>query len=157
MEKFNETAPELKKQRIAYINKRWSQLYSLEKEWGERAMRYLLLTNSGGAIATLSFLGTSKLTSSMPTVIFSLFIFIFGVVLVGVHDARIFHQMSSLFELYKEEVNEYFSDERAWRALYDNDEKRAQDNKWDFIFPYSSFACFIFGCISGSFALFCAT
>lgn len=156
MEKFSDTDPELKKQRIDHIKKRWSQLYSLEKEWGERAMRYLLLTNSGGAIATLCFLGASRLTSSMPPVIISLILFIFGVVLVGVHNARIFHHMSSLFEIYKKEVDEYFSGERDWRVLYDNDERRAKDNIWDFIFPYLSFGCFICGCISGSLALFCA-
>ena len=43
-----------------YINRRWEQLYGLEKEWGERTLKFLFLTNSGGAIATLSFIGAAK-------------------------------------------------------------------------------------------------
>lgn len=51
----------------AYINRRWGQLYELEKEWGERALKYLFLTNSGGAIATLSFLGAAKELTGVGT------------------------------------------------------------------------------------------
>ena len=45
------------KQQTEYINERWSQLYELEKEWGKEAIKYLMLTNAGGAVATLSFIG----------------------------------------------------------------------------------------------------
>tara|TARA_B110001469_G_scaffold125200_1_gene140192 strand:+ start:1170 stop:1454 length:285 start_codon:yes stop_codon:yes gene_type:complete len=33
-----------------YISSRWSQLYSLEEEWGKEAVKYIILLNSGGAV-----------------------------------------------------------------------------------------------------------
>jgi len=66
MEPFSKQDPALRKILGGYINQRWEQLYELEKEWGERALKYLLLTNAGGAIATLSFLGTSPAAIKMP-------------------------------------------------------------------------------------------
>ena len=97
MEKYSKTEPDIRNQRIDHLNTRWGQLYNLEKDWGERAIRYILMTNTGGAIATLSFLGTSDTALSLSAVKVALFFFIFGVFLVGVSTAKTFHHMSSLF------------------------------------------------------------
>ncbi len=57
---YSQLDPATKEVINAQINRRWGQLYELEKEWGEKALKYLFLTNSGGAIATLSFLGAAE-------------------------------------------------------------------------------------------------
>ena len=62
--------------------------------------------------------------------------------------------MSGLFKSYMKDVNEYFGDNKSWKQLRDDDDKRIKVNFWDYFYPYASFACFIFGCISGAFALF---
>ena len=54
MELFSKQDAAVRHSLNGHITQRWVQLYELEKEWGERALKYLLLTNSGGAIATLS-------------------------------------------------------------------------------------------------------
>ncbi len=51
MEKYSKTEPDIRNQRIDHLNTRWGQLYNLEKDWGERAVRYILMTNSGGEIS----------------------------------------------------------------------------------------------------------
>ena len=56
--KFSETPKELRDERVEHINTRWGQLYELEKESGHTALSYLFITNSGGAVATLAFIGT---------------------------------------------------------------------------------------------------
>lgn len=157
MEKFSETDISIRNQRIDHINRRWGQLYELEKDWGERALRYLIMTNSGGAIATLSFLGASEKALAMPAVITALFFFVTGVFLVGVSTARTFHHMSGLFKTYKVDANNYFTDKILWHHLCDGDDKRAVTYWLDTAIPYSSFACFIFGCIAGGYALFGCT
>ena len=60
MSLFGGTQPEnqeLKKHQIEYINLRWKQLYDLEKERADQAIKYLFLTNSGGAVTVLSLWG----------------------------------------------------------------------------------------------------
>jgi hypothetical protein len=129
-------------------------LYELEKEWSERALKYLMLTNSGGAIATLSFLGASPAAINMLGAKVSLTLFVLGVFLVGVSTAKTFHHMSGLFKSWREDVDHYYSDKITWEHLRDRDKTRAGSGFWDYAIPYMSFACFLAGSISGAISLF---
>jgi len=154
LDKFSKQKPALMKSRNDYIGIRWSQLYELEKEWGEKAVRYLLLTNSGGAIATLSFLGTSEETANLIGAKIALFLFVLGIFLVGVSTAKTFHHMSSLFKAWKNNVDRFYGDEISWNDIIADDKRRAVVKWWDYAIPYASLACFILGCISGAISLF---
>ena len=154
MELFSKQDPAIRQSLNAHINQRWGQLYELEKEWGERALKYLLLTNSGGAIATLGFLGASPAAINMLGAKISLFLFVLGVFLVGVSTAKTFHHMSRLFKAWKVDVDHYYSDKITWEYLHDEDKKRAVEDFWDYAIPYTSFACFIVGSVSGAISLF---
>lgn len=136
-----------------HINRRWGQLYELEKEWGERALKYLFLTNSGGAIATLSFLGAAKELTDVGTKI-ALFLFVLGIVFAGVSTARIFHHMSDLLKKYKQGAEDFYADKITWVALSDADKERAVAGWLDYMIPYLSFFCFIMGSGAGAYALF---
>jgi hypothetical protein len=60
VDRYSDLDPEKREHVYAYINRRWGQLYQLDREWGQRGLNYLMLTNSGGAVAILSFLGASE-------------------------------------------------------------------------------------------------
>lgn len=154
MELFSKQDPTVRESLNSHINQRWKQLYELEKEWGERALRYLLMTNSGGAVATLSFLGASKGAINLLGAKVSLALFIVGIFLVGVSTAKTFHHMSGLFKNFKNDIDHYYADKITWNHLHDEDKERAVEDIWDYITPYASFGCFITGCISGALALF---
>jgi hypothetical protein len=154
MELFSKQDPAIRQSLNGQINQRWGQLYELEKEWGERALKYLILTNSGGTIATLSFLGASPSAINMRGAKISLFLFVLGVFLVGVSTAKTFHHMSGLFKAWKEDVDNYFSDKITWEHLQEQDNNRAVEDFWDYAIPYLSFGCFIGGSISGAVSLF---
>jgi len=154
MELFSHQDPAVRQSLDAHINQRWMQLHELEKEWSERGLRYLLLTNSGGAVATLSFLGTSNGALNVSGVKISLALFVLGIFLVGVSTAKTYHHMSRLFESYKIGVDHYYTDQITWAHLHREDEKLAVEDKWDYIIPYISFGCFILGCVCGAVALF---
>ena len=154
MEKHSEADKENRENRNKYINNRWEQLYGLEKDWGEKALRYLLMTNSGGAIATLSFIGASKDFLTITSVKIALVLFIVGIFLIGVSIAKTYHHMNNLFESYTKDVKEYYSNNKTWIELSNEDEERTKNSVWDNVCPYASFGCFIFGCILGSCALF---
>ena len=151
---FSNTPPDLRQIIDGHINQRWGQLYELEKEWGDRALRYLLMTNSGGAIATLSFLGASQVAIQMTGAKIALFLFILGVVLVGASTAKQFHHMSHLFKSWKADVSNYYTDKVTWEHLRSEDDKRAVADFWDYFLPYGSLASFIGGCIAGAVSLF---
>lgn len=154
MELFSKQDPAVQQILNGHVNQRWGQLYELEKEWGERALKYLLLTNSGGAIATLSFLGASPAAINMVGAKISLFLFVFGVFLVGVSTAKTFRHMSRLFKAWKVDVDHYYSDQVTWEYLQEEDKKRAVEGFWDYAIPYTSFGCFIAGSVSGAISLF---
>jgi hypothetical protein len=79
-------------QRLAHehqcINLRWQQLYELEKEWGQTAIKYLVMFNAGGAIATLSFVGALGASQIGNTAIVALSLFVEGVIIAGFMLAR---------------------------------------------------------------------
>lgn len=154
MEKYSETEINQRKQREEFINQRWSELHALEKECGNRALRYLLLTNSGGAIAILGFLGTSKIAIEMMGVKIALVLFVLGILLIGASMGKQYHHVSRLFTAWKKNVHTYFQDEMEYQSLLDKDDKIAVEDIWDFAIPYSSLACFICGCIAGAISLF---
>ena len=154
MAKLSEVDPGTRETLLNHINRRWGQLYDLEKEWGEKANRYLLLTNAGGAIATLSFLGASSQALNRPSAKVALLFFVVGVVLVGIGTAKQFHHMSGLFKAYKQDVERYFADRITWEHLNYQDRARAKPDFIDYAVPYTSFGCFIGGCVAGAIALF---
>lgn len=153
MELFSRQDQDTRKALGAHINQRWGQLYELEKEWGEKAYKYLFFTNAGGAIATLSFLGAAPEAISMSGARWALLLFLVGVVLVGVGTATTYHHMAKLFERWKADVEAYYQDRIAWQHLQNEDEKRAVLDFWDYAIPYGSFACFVGGCTAGTFSL----
>jgi hypothetical protein len=154
MTKFSELDAETRERHHNSIGRRWSQLHELEEQWAERSFKYLFLTNSGGAIATLSFLGASKEVLSLFPAKLALAFFVVGIFLMGVATAKTYHPMSSLYEKYKASVRELYADRITWDYLNDEDNKRAVTDYLDYAIPYGSFACFIFGCIAGAYALF---
>lgn len=154
MENFSKLDPLMRNNLVSHINQRWRQLYELEKEWSEKAIRYLFFTNSGGAIATLSFIGASEKALKLLGIKIALLLFVVGIFFVGVSTARTYHHMSGLFKTYKQNVYHYFNDKIAWDYLNDEDDKRAKEDFLDYAIPYASFGCFIGGCIAGAVALF---
>jgi len=142
---------EIQRQYIDQINQRWSQLYHLEKEWTDKAINFLFLTNSGGAIAMLGFIGTKQQVSFW--VVLGLGIMLLGLILVGVLVARVYHQMSSLFNLWRKDVKEYFMDRISWEKLNEDDSLRSEDSVLNLCLGYGSLSCFIIGIALGIFGL----
>mgnify|MGYP001445919703 CR=1 FL=1 len=120
MEREDEEYLQWKQQR-SYISTRWGQLYELEKEWGKEAIKYLMLTNAGGAVATLSFIGSSdEIRESLPPKLALLFFFI-GLVSSGFMIAYAYETMFRLFKGWQKDVEAHdrkeFDYTRAIKAV----------------------------------------
>lgn len=157
MDFFSKQNADIRQSLNAHINQRWGQLYELEKDWGEKALKFLLLTNSGGAIATLSFLGASQVAINSMGAKIALLLFLAGILLVGLSTAKTFHHMSNLFKSWKSDVDKYYEDKITWEHLQNEDKRRAVPGFWDYALPYMSFTFFIAGCFSGACSLFIRT
>lgn len=152
--KLSETPENLKNSRDRYIDQRWKQLYELSSESSEKAISYLIITNSGGAIAILSFLGASEELRQIIEPKIALLFFVSGVILVGILRAILFHRLEMLFEKWRDDVLQYMKNSISWENIIQNDEKRTGINPWEYLFGYGALICFIFGCIFGGIALF---
>jgi len=151
--KYYETDEFTKDANVAFINRRWTQLHSLDKDWHERALNFLFLIHTGGSIATLGFIGS--LGNSCPIGIkIALALFVMGIITVGILTAKAVHHMSSLFAGWKRGVQEYYADKKDWDALLKEDDQRVGTNIWNWIIGYMAFAFFIIGVIIGGCSLF---
>lgn len=152
--KFSKMSEPKQQQVIDIVNRRWGQLYELEKEWGERVYKYLLLANSGGAVAMLSFLGTGKATHVMASQM-ALVAFVLGVIITGCGLARIYHRMEGLLSKYKRDVRQFFADEIDYGEVLQRDESRSDKEPiMAYILPYAAFGLFIGGCAVAAYGLF---
>ena len=151
--KFSETPEPIRKGRIDYINRRWEQLYELEKEAGLSALQYLFLTNAGGAAAMLAFIGAIGADKIGFGAKLALASFVLGVVLLGISKAKQYHCMSRLFEHWKGLAGAYFGDKASYEYITEEDKKKTGEDFFDYFFPYASFACFVLGAAIGFYSL----
>lgn len=136
-----------------YINQRWDQLYNLEKDAAHAAFHYLFMANTGGAAATLAFIGAvgrDRIGAAGKT---ALVLFVIGVIVSGVSRARYFHWVSALFWNWKKLVQELEAGSKTWEVVVFADTQKSKPGFWDYAIPYFSFACFIAGAIVGCLAL----
>lgn len=146
--------PEQRSHRIDYSTQRWKQLHALEKECAETAIKYLLLTNSGGAVTVLSFMGASEKARTSPGAIVALACFVIGVVLVGVFNIIRYYKVASLFREWRRGSENYFDGKVDWKILTDDDNKRSYKNRSLHIVGNLSFVAFVIGAILGMINLF---
>ena len=83
----------------------------LTKEWGDKAISYLMLTNSGGAVAVLSFMGASDTVRRMVGPKIASGCFSLGVICTGILVAKQLHRFERVFKGYRKEAEEYLADQ----------------------------------------------
>ena len=156
--KLSQTEEPVRSSRLKYVETRWNQLLRLVEDSELRALQYLFLTNAGGAVATLSFLGGSQLVRKLLMPKISLGFFVFGIFTVGVLTALSTHRMTGLFREWKSSAEKYTSDGISWGTLLANDNERVEKGRWLVVaIGYIAFACFIAGSSIGLCALFSST
>jgi len=144
-----------------YISQRWAQLYELQKEWGTQAIKYIIALNSGGAVATLGFIGTAGPSNVPWQAKVTLALFLVGIILGGVMVAHANHTIPVRFKNWQNSVKKYRASESPARfdELCEQDEKALDydDEEMDKNLGYAAFGCFILACIFGAFGLFLTT
>ena len=116
--------------RFGYISARWLQLNGLTKDWTDKAVSYLMLTNSGGAVAVLSFMGASDKVREMIGPRIALGCFALGVICTGFLVAKQFHRFEKVFVGYRKKAQEYLGNQIEWGVLTSNDNNRVKPSSY---------------------------
>jgi len=151
---FSQEPPHVQQQRFDYISARWAQLNALTKDWSDKAVKYLTLTNAGGAAAVLSFMASDKVREMVGPRI-ALCSFAAGVIFTGILVAKQLHRFEGMFKGYKRDSEQYLADRiEDWGTVLSRDEDRTQTSFWDYGLGYAAFILFIGGCVAGGLSLF---
>ena len=137
-------------EQLTFVDTRWDQLNTLTKDATDKALTFLMLTNSGGAIATLSFLGAVKdIRSQWPPKI-ALALFIIGIILVGIFSSMWVHHIEHLYMSWRKDATRFIEGHVDWKTLTQDDETRSFAKITRFyVAGYLSFFCFVAGAAIG--------
>jgi len=128
---FSQEPAFVQQQRFGFISTRWSQLDGLVKEWTDKAISFLMLTNAGGAVAVLSFMGASEKVRGMLGPQVALCCFALGVICTGFLIAKQFHRFERLLAHYKKDSERYLTDQMEWDTLTSRPSSRCASNNPD--------------------------
>jgi len=153
---LSQEAPELREAHVGYVNTRWKQLHDMVNGSSKDIVTYLMVTNSGGAVAVLTFMGAMKTLTPISGAISMLAFFLVGVVLVGIGRAVAYYRAYWLFSGWRSDVSKYYADGIEWNALIREDEGRAGYFLWIDVLAWLSFFCFLVALVIGFVSISCA-
>lgn len=143
--KLSETAGDQRKTHLDYVDNRWKQLHEKTNDRAEKSSAYLMLTNSGSAIAVVSFMGANKSLTPIPGAPVMLLFFLLGVVLVGMGHAVGYYRSNWLFSGWRNDVSDYYGDKLTWNELLQRDRLRSRYFVWADVVAWFSFGSFLTG------------
>jgi hypothetical protein len=140
---------------VAYVYRRYGQLYQLEKEWANGVKITLCSRTPVARVAMLSFLGVSDRVLKLLGGKWALALLVAGTILVGIENVRTYHPMSDLFEGWKRSSSYFVEDKIEWEYVTTKDSARVQQGRqMDDWIVCNSLGCFILGSVVGASGLF---
>lgn len=130
-----------------------SELRNERAETLKNGIKYMFVTNSGGAVSFLGFLGTSSDMRSIESNYYALFCFVLGLLLIGLYLSLQFQCLEYLHGKYVSTLNSYYKKniniDLVLQRGVENQNKVANgwSQKLSYFFAYGSFLCFIIGCL----------
>ena len=156
MNHFDPELPdETRRARERFIDNREKQLQSGAMEAVDSTIKFLFLTNSGGALALLAYMGSvASLETISSSLKVSLAFFFFGVVLIGIYRAYTVHIRLDIFIHFQKITKEYFNNASDWDAYFTEMEAKVKPSNIGYVLGYGSFLCFLVGSGIGVAGLF---
>lgn len=153
---YRELSPDLAAHRINLMDKRWGELHAHEINAIDKMIQFLFLTNAGGAVAVLSFIGASYKHIDNINVVLSLSSFSLGVITVGLLHFLRLRYFNRLFLSWRRDTGLFVQDKLHWETMIENDSKRAYKEGHLYLTGVAIGAFFLCGVEFGVFALFFA-
>ena len=147
-------APEVpsEDQKTQRITSRAESLWKLTEACETDFAKYLLLSTAGGAVATLTFMGTAPDLRAMWGPRIALFAFLVGVVVCGAVLAARAHTTSGAYVRFVEDVAKFRKGDISWDELgYRSSPK--EGTALVRILAIVTYACLIIGAAAGAFTV----
>lgn len=132
-----------------YIEERWKDLSDYTHEWSKESLKMLFLTNSGGAVAILTFIGTASTVRAEFWPWLMLGFFCFGIILLQIFHGLLYYKVGWMFECFRKDTIRLYADKLEWDEFHDKDDARADKFTWFDIFPIAAGLCFITAVVIG--------
>jgi hypothetical protein len=129
-----------------FLNSHLEVLRGLQNAAADRAQKYLLFTNAGAVVATLSYIGASSAARSQQSVWIALSLFVTGVILCGLLAAISYHGTAGDMQAWITDMDRFFGDEIDLQQVPSHLNKHL--NKWNraaTITGYLAFLAFVVG------------
>lgn len=149
MTRYSELTPDSRQWWTSWIDERHETLDDQYVQTGEKALRYLTLTNGGSAATLAAFMGSSPSLLSSSAVWVAQGFFLFGLLCVGLLIAFQYHYFNHLVESFSADTRAALGDQIPLEELRDNDRARNKRHLWIGVaFAYGAFGAFLFGAIT---------
>ena len=153
--RFSEiTDPSQRRDRLDYINRRWVGNFDQYRESVNEAAKYLMAVNSGGALATLGFMGAMKTIHPIPGAPTMLVFFLVGILLVGLGRIVGAYRLLNIATSWKDSIDGYYRDLTDWEDVLKRDAERFKRSYVVDIFASFAFLCFLVALLIGAAGLF---
>jgi hypothetical protein len=124
------------------------------REWADKATNYLTITNAGGAVAVLSFLGNSaELGRHFGFIHGALILFTVGVLSAGVLIAKQFYKRDKALSEWTTYIEANQVNAETWKGAITILKTNTKPSSWDKWLGWFPFIFFVLGCICGGVAL----
>jgi hypothetical protein len=131
------------------LSDRVELLWKLTEACEADVAKYLLLANSGGAVATLSFMGAAADLRALPGPHVALVAFLLGVVLCGATLGVRANNASSAYVQFLEDANKYQSAIITWNELVERSSP-TRGALLTTILAALTYLCLIAGAVAGA-------
>ena len=146
--------PDYRKDRIEYITRRWVGNFDQYRESVSEAAKYLMAVNSGGALATLGFMGAMKTIYPISGAPAMLVFFLVGILLVGLGRIVGTYRLLGIATSWKDSIEENYQDLITWQDVLHREAESFKRSYVVDIFAWGAFSCFVAALAIGGVGLF---
>ena len=130
-----------------HITTRWVGLQGSVRAAFSRVVNYLFLLNTGGTVASLTYLAAHP---STPAIAVSMWLFIAGIILITIHAAWDYYRCEIRFRRYRSNVTLFLEDKMDWEVLLDRDEQALKGDWIGHALGWASGVAFCVGALVGA-------
>ena len=112
MTKLNEFTDESeKKSKVNFVDATWNNWYEMRQQTLSRITNYLFVLNTGGLIASLTYVATKNPNCDIQLTIK---LFAIGIIFSLLHAALDYYSVEYGFSMYRKKVNSLYSNKLGW-------------------------------------------